>query len=94
MALCFILLDGDRISYFRDLRCSVYSLLYLTLQGFYNFSLTYDNNGNFTSGFCGSLPLIVAGGDVPPIRFSFDRMVFNATFIVRKTLWLVQGSVR
>ena len=44
--------------------------------------------------FTGRSQIIVAGGDVPPFRFRFDRMVFHATFIVRKTLWLVQGSVR
>ena len=38
LALCFVLLDGDCFSCIRDLRCSVFSLLNLTLQGFYNFS--------------------------------------------------------
>ena len=37
LALCFVLLDGDSFSCSRDLRCSVFSLLNLTLQGFLQF---------------------------------------------------------
>ena len=42
----------------------------------------------------GRSQVIVAGGDVPPHAFSFDHAGLQATFIVRKTRSLVQGSVR
>ena len=78
LALCFVLLDGDCFSCSRDLRCSVFSLVNLTLQGFYFTIFSVSSlTGNFTSGFDGSLPLIVAGGDIPPFWIQFWSLWFS-----------------